>query len=74
MTRRPEALTDRTLDNVVGGGTTSYQALPELDANGALGRGKASDAYFVKVDSETTTQAAEEPKKTSTVRAVQIMK
>ena len=49
--------------------------MADADLDSIIGAGtKSSDAYFVKVDSETTTQADTAPKRTTTVRAVQIMK
>ena len=67
-------LSDTELDQVTGGWVSEFQAMPELDANASFKGSTASDAYFVKVDSETTTQSDSAPRNTSTVRGVQIMK
>ncbi len=67
-------ISDSELDQVTGGWASEFQAMPELDANASFRGSTPSDAYFVKVDSETTTQNDAGTTRTSTVRGVQIMK
>ena len=66
-------ISDSELDLVTGGWVSEYQASPELDANASVMGSKPSEAFFVKADSETTTQNDTDTTRT-TVRGVQILK
>jgi hypothetical protein len=73
MSKRQE-ISDDDLDQVAAGWPSEFQAFPDLDANASFKGSTPSEAFFVKVDAETTTQSDSGTGSTSTVRAVQILK